>query len=201
MYKRRVPEADYRDALRAAIAEYERLGDERRRIDDRLAQLAQTIGSLCRLLGLTSTQPFGLTDACRLVFRNAGVPLSPTDVRDRLRAIGMDLAAYSNEMAAIHTVVRRLHDAGEIRAMAVPGKQLYAWHPRTTTYAITPEVADAIRHHGSFHTQRDIGRAKRQKRLKRTSEASEPDERSGALGPPERVWRGDRRDEAPRARK
>lgn len=167
MYKAAVPDTDYRGALKAAIAEYERLGDERRRIDDRLAQLAQTIGTLARLLGLSPTQPFGLTDACRLVFRNAGIPLSPTDVRDRLRSIGMDLAVYSNEMAAVHTIVRRLHEAGELKAMAVPGKQLYAWQPRPVSYAITADVAEAIRRQGTFHTQRDAGRTKTQKRLKR----------------------------------
>ena len=122
---------EYRGALDKAIAEYERLGEERRRIDDRLAQLTQTIGTLSRLIGLEPTIPFGLTDACRLVYRNAGIPLSPTDVRERLRAIGFDLSNYSNEMAAIHTVLRRLNVSGQLRAMAVPGKQIYAWRTPT----------------------------------------------------------------------
>ena len=43
--------ADYRDALASAIKEYEDLGQQRRDIDDRLAQLAQTIGTLSRLIG------------------------------------------------------------------------------------------------------------------------------------------------------
>src|SRR5262252_3878183 len=98
-----MPADEYKTALEAAIAEYERLGGERRRIDDRLAQLTQTITTLSRLVGLEPTIPFGLTDACRLVYRNAGIPLSPTDVRERLRAIGFALSGYSNEMAAIHT--------------------------------------------------------------------------------------------------
>jgi hypothetical protein len=142
---------DYRAALTAAIGEYERLGEERRRIDDRLAQLAQTISTLTRLVGLAPTVPFGLTDACRLVYRNAGIPLSPTDVRDRLRAIGLDLSVYSNEMAAIHTVVRRLHDAGELRAMATPGRQIYTWRTPAAVQAIGPEVAQFIRENGTFH--------------------------------------------------
>ena len=96
---------EYRGALEKAIAEYEHLGEERRRIDDRLAQLTQTITTLSRLIGLEPTIPLGLTDACRLVYRNAGIPLSPTDVRERLRAIGFELSNYSNEMAAIHTVL------------------------------------------------------------------------------------------------
>jgi len=113
--KTRVSPDDYRRALDAAIAEYEALGARRREIDARLAQLAQTIGTLNRLCGFVPSVPWGLTDACRLVLRNAGVPLTPTDVRDRLASIGFDLSRYVNELASIHTVLKRLHDAGELR--------------------------------------------------------------------------------------
>jgi hypothetical protein len=85
------------------------------------------------------------------VYRNAGIPLSPTKVRERLRAIGVDLSNYSNEMAAIHTVLRRLNASGELRAMAVPGKQIYSWRTPTAAYAIGPELAQFIREHGTFH--------------------------------------------------
>jgi hypothetical protein len=149
-----VTEPDYRAALAAAIAEYEALGAERRQLDDRLAQLAQTISSLSRLLGLTPTQPFGLTDACRLVYRNAGVPLSPTEVRERLRAIGVDLSAYRNEMAAIHTVLKRLNEAGELRFIAVPGKQLYVWHRPEKAIAIAPEIAQFVREQSHLQPRR-----------------------------------------------
>ncbi len=106
---------DYRRALDAAIAEYEALGAKRRDIDERLAQLAQTIGTLNRLCGLVPTVPWGLTDACRLVLRNAAVPLTPPEVRDRLASIGFDLSRYSSQLAAIHTVLKRLNKAGELR--------------------------------------------------------------------------------------
>ena len=155
---------EYRGALDQAIAEYERLGEERRRIDDRLAQLTQTIGTLSRLIGLEPTIPFGLTDACRLVYRNAGIPLSPTEVRSRLRAIGFDLSSYSNEMAAIHTVLRRLNVSGELRAMAVPGKQIYAWRTPTAAYAISPALAEHIRESGTFHVPSPPRRRSRRKK-------------------------------------
>jgi len=158
---------EYRIALEKAIAEYEQLGTERRRIDDRLAQLAQTIVMLSRLVGLEPSVPFGLTDACRLVYRNAGIPLSPTDVRERLRAIGFDLSNYSNEMAAIHTVLRRLNESGELRAMAVPGKQIYAWRMPTAVRAISPELAQYLRENPRFHTDQPSGApAKRSRRRK-----------------------------------
>src|SRR5579872_2862488 len=106
--------ADYRDALASAIKEYEELGAQRREIDDRLAQLAQTISTLSRLVGLTPTVPLGLTDACRLALR-AGVPMTPLEVRDRLLGFGVDLSKYVSDLAAIHTVLKRLNEAGEAR--------------------------------------------------------------------------------------
>jgi len=148
-------EPDYRTALQAAVQEYESLGEQRRAIDQRLDQLAQTIGTLSRLLGYTPTQPLGLTDACRLVYRNAGVPLSPTELRDRLRSIGVDLSVYSNEMAAIHTVVKRLNEAGELKFLAgSPRRHLYVWQRPVRAMAISPETAQFIREHGRFHTDR-----------------------------------------------
>ncbi len=136
---------DYRAALNAAIKEYEDLGAERRRIDERLAHLAQTIGTLSRLLGYTPTVPLGLTDAVRLVTR-AGVPMTPTDVRDKLHAIGIDLSGYASELSAIHTVLKRLNDAGELRIVArASGRDAYVWQRPVTAIAIGPEVAEYLR--------------------------------------------------------
>ncbi len=131
---------DYRAALTAAIQEYESLGVKRREIDERLGQLAQTIGTLSRLLGLTPTVPMGITDACRLVLRG-GLPMTPVEVRDRLMAIGVDLSVYSNDLSAIHTVLKRLNEAGEIRLIPrSSGKHAYLWQRPAT--AIGDESGD-----------------------------------------------------------
>jgi hypothetical protein len=140
-----VTTADYRAALEAAAKEYEALGEERRRIDERLTQLAQTIGTLSRLIGLTPTVPLSITDAIRLAIR-AGVPMTPTEVRDRLLSIGVDLSSYSNELAVIHTVLKRLNEAGEIRIIPRPGgKNQYLWAKPPKVIAIGPEIAEFLR--------------------------------------------------------
>lgn len=139
---------EYRQALDAAIKEYESLGEQRRTIDRRLSQLAQTIGTLNRLLGYTPTVPLGLTDACRLVLRG-GLPMTPVDVRDRLLAIGVDLSVYANELAAIHTVLKRLNEAGEIRLVPrAGGKAAYLWQVPPRAVALGPEVAEYLRQSG-----------------------------------------------------
>jgi hypothetical protein len=140
-----VTTADYRAALEAAAREYEQLGDERHKIDDRLTQLAQTIGTLSRLIGLTPTVPLSITDAVRLAMR-AGVPMTPPEVRDRLLSIGVDLSSYANELAVIHTVLRRLNEAGEIRIIPKgSGKNAYLWAKPPRVIAIGPEIAEFIR--------------------------------------------------------
>jgi hypothetical protein len=105
---------DYRRALDAAVREYEKLSAERAELDGRLAQLKHSIAALTKLCGYEPSVPLGLTDACRLVLRNSVTPLTALEVRDRLGAIGVDLAKYSNPLASIHTVINRMHDAGEI---------------------------------------------------------------------------------------
>ena len=104
---------EYRAALDAAVREYERAVAERTALDDRIAQLRQTIATLTRLCGFTPTVPLGLTDACRLVLRNAGKPMTAVDVRERLTTIGFDHEKYANGLAAIHTVLKRLEESGE----------------------------------------------------------------------------------------
>jgi hypothetical protein len=136
---------DYRSALAAAITEYEALGEQRREIDTRLVQLAQTIGTLSTLLGLTPTVPMSITAAVRLAMR-AGVPMTPIDVRERLLSIGVNLATYSNDLAVIHTVLRRLNEAGELRLIPRPnGKNTYLWAKPARAMALGPEIAEFIR--------------------------------------------------------
>lgn len=121
---------EYRRALAAATREYETLSAERQRIDHRISELAHTIGTLTRLCGFTPTVTWGLADACRTVLRNAKVPMTPTDVRDRLAGIGFDLGAYANPLAAIHTTLKRLAEAEELKIAVISpsGKLAYLWH-------------------------------------------------------------------------
>lgn len=124
-----MPPADrYRRALDAALREYETLARQRAEIDERLARLAQTIGSLTRLCHLVPTVLFGLTEACRMALKAAGHPLTATEVRAQLDAMGFDLGRYSNELASIHTVLKRLNQAGEADFVARPwDKPAYGW--------------------------------------------------------------------------
>jgi len=136
---------DYRRALEAATREYEELGAKRQAIDMRLAELAQTIGTLSKLLGFTPTVTMGLTDAVRLIMRG-GVPVTPIEVRDRLHAIGFDVSKYANDLAAVHTILKRLNESGELRFIPrAPGKHQYTLNRPSTVIALGPDIVKYMR--------------------------------------------------------
>ena len=122
-------ETEYRRALDAALREYESLTRQRADLDARIARLAQTVGSLTRLCGLVPTVPWGLTDACRMALRAAGQPLTALEVRAQLQALGIDLSRYANDLAAIHTILRRLQERGEATFVGRAwDKPAYVWN-------------------------------------------------------------------------
>src|SRR5262245_31310019 len=119
---------EYKRALEKATREFEQLGEQRAQIERRLTQLAHTIATLTKLCGYTPTTMMGLTDGCRMVLRAAGRPMTPTEVRDALAACGFNMEKYTNDLAAIHTVLKRLNESGETRFVAQSsGKNAYAY--------------------------------------------------------------------------
>src|SRR5438270_7477084 len=61
-------------------------------------------------------QEMGLTEAIRWVFRQPLLlPLTPTQVRDRMAEMGYDVSKYKHVMPPIHNTLKRMKEAGEIR--------------------------------------------------------------------------------------
>jgi hypothetical protein len=64
----------------------------------------------------------GFTDAVRQAM-SAGMRMTPIEVRDELANNGFDLARYSNPLATIHTILKRLLEAGQLEELeAADGK-------------------------------------------------------------------------------
>jgi hypothetical protein len=67
-------------------------------------------------------QEMGLTEAIRWVFRQPLLlPLTPTQVRDRMAEMGYDLSKYKHEMPPIHNTLKRMKEAGEIKEVEAVG--------------------------------------------------------------------------------
>src|SRR5689334_12603478 len=84
------------------------------------ARLAQARTAKAALLALENEEPLEfdgkLADACRVVLKSIGNrSLSPTEVRDAVKALGYDMTKHANQMAAVHSVLKRLVDSGDVK--------------------------------------------------------------------------------------
>jgi hypothetical protein len=137
-----VTAAQYRTALDAARKELDQLLAERSALETRISQLRQTIATLAALCDETPDLDIGLTEACRSVLRGATALRAP-DIRDRVAAMGVDLGKYANGIGAVHTVLKRLIDAGEVRAMTGYDKRTVYWWYYPLRSIVIPREPDA----------------------------------------------------------
>jgi hypothetical protein len=117
----------YKDAYATAKLDLLKQLQKRDTLDQQIRKLKQTVKALGELCGaapeeidkLLLVEGFaidakpGFTDAIRRLFRIHQTPLSPVEVRDDLlkMSIGVDQV---NLLSSIHTVLRRMVEAGEI---------------------------------------------------------------------------------------
>jgi len=80
------------------------------------SEIASRINELKQQERTGAGAEMGLTEAIRWVFRQPLIlPLTPTQVRDRLAAMGYELDKYKHVMPPIHITLKRMKEAGEIR--------------------------------------------------------------------------------------
>jgi hypothetical protein len=117
----------YKQAYAAAKLDLLEHLQKRDALDQKVRKLKQTVKALGELCGaapeeidkLLLVEGFaidakpGFTDAIRRLFRIHQTALSPTDVRDDLIKMGIG-EGQVNLLSSIHTVLRRMAEAGEI---------------------------------------------------------------------------------------
>lgn len=160
----------YKKALESARDELQQLYSQQEDISKRITQLRKTISHLAELcdehdLEIDAENPIaldllfgtiGLTEACREVVKAAAPDgLTPVDVKEGLRKWGFDMSGYTNILASIHTVLKRLAKSGVIDegrpVNDKEGKRVYRWSPiqpapkrggvpRAPTKLITPRA-------------------------------------------------------------
>ena len=106
--------------------------NQRHEIDNQIAELIlSAIGSIDSSTGGASTSRLapkeGLTALIRKVLRRSEW-LSPINIRDALSDEGVDLYKYSNLLAEIHVILRRLEKSALVEVdKRVPRRSLYRW--------------------------------------------------------------------------
>jgi hypothetical protein len=139
MYHINMTLSSYRRDLQARKRELVTLLTQRQKIDQRMAQLQPVINhleGLCRELGekvahetaVNLELTTGLTDLARVTLQEAYIAVSAGDLKNRMQDKGFDFSKYSNPLASIHTVLRRLVKSGEVRVVPQKGgKKTYQW--------------------------------------------------------------------------
>jgi hypothetical protein len=120
---------DYKAWYNNAKAELQRVQQEKADMqgaiadrDKQIDALIQTLNALGKLVGEEFVAPrdgepeppAGMTDSIRAILTQAGAPLTASEIRGSLEAMGFDIKSYSNPMANIHTILRRLTESGEV---------------------------------------------------------------------------------------
>src|SRR5580704_16286329 len=123
---------DYKTSYAEAKAELARvqsqkldLGHQIEECDRQIAALTQTMRAIGPLVGEecppdvqiapdAETPSGGMTDCVRAILKKAVEPLTASEIRESLEVFGFDMKSYSNPLATIHTVLRRLGESGEV---------------------------------------------------------------------------------------
>jgi hypothetical protein len=139
----------HKQSLEAALAEVRELIKERDELDRKvdglnlkIADLVAAIDGLAPLCGINARTEYpslfpyevepeiGFTDAIRKIF--SVVPArayTAVGVRDELVKSGFDLDKYTNPMASIHTILKRLVATHDVDAFDEEGRTVYVLSP------------------------------------------------------------------------
>jgi hypothetical protein len=141
----------WKDALKTAQEQLEALrvrldslDAEREEIVNEVVQLEQAIKSLSPLasdrplekinaLLIENAAGLNLADACREVLKKNDRYMTPIEIRNTLDASNFDLTTYSNPLASIHGVLKRMAESGEIEKHEKGGTTLYRLKGYTVT--------------------------------------------------------------------
>lgn len=130
-------------ALKRTRQELERLRLRRSQIDSRIAKLEQieiALSSVTEPQKQTANLS-SITNVVRNVLKSAVQPITPTEVRDRMIAIGFDDGPYSQFLASVHVVLKRLTKKHEAFEFTFGDCKKYWWVRKSMPAGPLPENA------------------------------------------------------------
>src|SRR5208282_279550 len=141
-------ELDYEQIMEQSLAKYISLANEKMRVEEELAKLAQFMHATTHLLSADVAsrfearwQPYidrlnvgiaSLTDAVRSTLRGCyPKKMTASQIRDQVRVEGFDFSSYkSDPLPSVSTTLRRLKESGEIESEEFEGVAVYQAKPQ-----------------------------------------------------------------------
>ncbi len=142
MYTSCMSTRNYRRALFEAEQDLAHCLVERQKIDHKVARLQGVISHLQNLCADLDQKHFqkrvdrvvkaglkvGVTDLARVILKETFFPMTASDLKKSMEARKLDLSRYSNPLAVIHTVLKRLVQSGEVKVvLQKAGRKSYQW--------------------------------------------------------------------------
>ena len=134
--------ANYHRILYEAKQDLARHLVERQELDHKIARLQFVVTDLQNLCAERDHKSFknrvervvkrdlkaGITESTRVILQENFFPMTANDLKEKIEARKLNLARYSNPLAVIHTVLKRLVQGGEVRIVPqASGKNAYQW--------------------------------------------------------------------------
>ncbi len=115
---------------------------KRQKIDHKVARLQAVISDLENLCAELDQKDFekrvdrvikadltvGITESARVILKEKFFPVTASELKESIEARKHNLSPYSNPLAVIHTVLKRLVQSGDVRVVPqAEGKKAYQW--------------------------------------------------------------------------
>jgi hypothetical protein len=133
---------NYRSMLYEAKQDLARHLVKRQQLDQKIARLQAVVTELQNLCAEQDRKNFqkgidrvikadlkvGITESARVILQENFFPMTANEVKKKIEARKLNLARYSNPLAVIHTILKRLVLGGEVRVVPqAKGKKAYQW--------------------------------------------------------------------------
>jgi len=137
-----VANTNYHRTLFEAKQDLARYLVKRQKIDHKVARLQTVIRDLENLCAELDQKGFekrvdrvikadlnvGITESARVILKDKFFPMTASELKESIEARKHNLSTYSNPLAVIHTVLKRLVQSGEVRMVPqAKGKKAYQW--------------------------------------------------------------------------
>ncbi len=115
---------------------------QRQRLDQKIARLQAVVSdlqNLCAEQGQSNLEKrvdraikadlaVGITESARVILKEHFFPLTASEVKGKIEARKLNLARYSNPLAVVHTILKRLVQSGEVRIVPrAKRKSAFQW--------------------------------------------------------------------------
>jgi hypothetical protein len=151
-----MPRPAFAQTLKRTRKELERLRVQRAAIDTRIAKLQQVEAALSGATEPERGAPdlSSITDVVRNVLKTiATQPITPIEIRDKMLAMGFNKAKYSQFLASVHVILKRLTTNGEAFEFTFRDGKRYWWVKRSMPGGPLPENAMLGNYYNSYRDE------------------------------------------------